>query len=206
MYFREKEDLDRAIQASLSTMTEEDMKKGKSKPNADLPSSDEKLVHTEENFPALGGKPQVQVDTNTSSLKPTSARSQTPVTSVTSTAVSNSATESKPSLADRFAMSNSMSVQHGVLNDFPTLVQPKPRSDKPCNSKPQKSGGNNFKSVLNVQKAEEDFPGLPSSNKYNEPTVGTWIQPEKSSSESNKKGNQKKRLPQISGQRHLLMM
>lgn len=193
MCFREKQDLDRAIQASLSTMTEEDMKKVKSKQNAELPSSDEKLVHTEENFPVLGGKPQVQVDTNASSSKPTSTRSLTPVTSVASTAVSNSTTESKTSLADRLAMSNSMSVQHGVFNDFPTLAQPKPRSDRPNNSKPQKSGGGNFKSVFNVQKAEEDFPGLPSSNKANEPTVGTWIQPGKSSSESNKKGNQKKK-------------
>lgn len=181
---REKQDIERAIQASLSTITDEDMKKGKNKPNVDSStSSDEEFAHTEENFPVLGAKSQVPVES-------TSARTQTPVSTVTSSAISNSTSESKTSLADRLAISNSMSVQHGGLNDFPSLLQSEPRRDGPNNVRPPNKGrGSNF----NVKKPEEEFPELPSSSKSNEPKLASWTQIGKSPSEQTKKSNQKKK-------------
>ncbi|XP_045214491.2 E3 ubiquitin-protein ligase ZNF598-like [Mercenaria mercenaria] len=171
--YREKQDMDRAIQASLSTMKDEDMKKDKSKQKAESSgSSEDEFAHTVENFPALGAQPHVPVENN----PPVGKKSQAPVSTVSSTAVSSTTTDSKPSLADRFAMSNSMSVQHGVLNDFPTLS---PRSDSPKNALPPKGRGGHFSSAFIVTKTEEDFPGLPSSNKSTKPMQGSWTQPEK---------------------------
>lgn len=171
LFCREKQDIDRAIQASLSTMKDEDMKK--EKPKAESPSSSEDdYAHTEEHFPALGATQAPPPAEN----NPV-AKAQVPVSVSTSTAVSSVTSDNKPSLADRFAMSNNMSVQHGGLNDFPTL---RPQSDKSINSLPSKGRGGKFTKGFQATKIEEDFPDLPSSNnKSFKPIQTGWTQPEK---------------------------
>jgi hypothetical protein len=197
MYFflwhiREKQDIDRAIQASLSTMKDVDMKK--EKPKADSSSSSEDdFARTEEHFPALGA--QAPLENNVSA----SVQSQATVsTTTTSTSVSTATSDSKPSLADRFAMSNSMSVQHGGLNDFPTLTS---RSDSSINSLPAKGRGAKFTSTFKAKNPEEDFPDLPSSNKSSfKPLQTGWTQPEKKinviDKPATKRPNSKHKIPQ----------
>lgn len=177
---REKQDINRAMQASLSTMNDADMKKGKSKNNTESSSSEEEFADTVENFPNLGAKTQDPVE-NYPAL---GVRSQAPASTAMTSTSTSSATDMKTSLADRCAMSNSLSVQHGVLNDFPSLNPSTTTSNSPKNVIPPKGRGTTFKgshikSAFSASKIEDDFPGLPSSNKSTKSTQGSWTQPEK---------------------------
>lgn len=168
------------MQASLSTMNDADMKKDKSKNNTESSSSEEEFADTVENFPILGAKTPDPVE-NYPAL---GVRSQAPVSAALTTTCPSSATEMKTSLADRCAMSNSMSVQHGVLNDFPSLNPSTTAGKGPKNVVPPKGRGTHFtgsriKSAFSGSKTEDDFPGLPSSNKSRKSTQGSWTQPEK---------------------------
>ncbi|KAL5018542.1 hypothetical protein ScPMuIL_004264 [Solemya velum] len=96
------EEVHKAIQASLQTMKNEDMKKGDPKVES---SSDEELLQNEENFPTLGGM------TSRAPIQPGR----------------HSPTEThEHSLANKLARSHGKSVQHSQMNEemFPTLSDP----------------------------------------------------------------------------------
>ncbi|KAL4240392.1 hypothetical protein ACF0H5_001182 [Mactra antiquata] len=174
--YREKNDIDRAIQASLSTMKDDDMKRDvKGKPTTTDPKTPDFQSQSVENFPVLGGKS----DTVTSSAASSSIQSNASV---------------KSSLADRLAMSNNMSVQHGTLNDFPTLGASVLHSTSPKNVPPKtapQSGNVNIKNVSKQKAVVEDFPELPSSKPTKTKTTGTWVKSNNNISERDKPAKQK---------------
>lgn len=155
--YSEREDIDRAIQASLSTMRDEDMKKDRYKSKQESSSSEDEFIQTEDNFPALGAN-NYQVNTNVAA----------------STAAVNNVAESKPSLADKFAMSNSMTVQHGKSGDFPMLKPSGSRVDSPTNMQTLKTSAANYAAAYSAKTVEDDFPELTSASKSQPVFKGTW--------------------------------
>ena len=156
--------MERALQASLSTMKER-------KPKAREAEVEEVLedrkpnLHDAENFPTLGGASSSGIDIPTSQA-------------------GNKSDQIKTSLADRLALANNMSVQHGTLapDEFPDL---KPKSVPASNSlsscasdksvsKKTKSGSTYSGAALNVNSAEEEFPELPKSKKPIPDPSGKW--------------------------------
>ncbi|WAQ97306.1 ZN598-like protein [Mya arenaria] len=112
---RERMDIDRAIQASLSTMSNEDMKKDKKPVVVDSSSSDDDFAQSDKHFPSLHSSAATTSQT-------TGTSTVTAATSNTTTTVTESSAN-KPTLADRFAMASNRTVQHGSMNDFPSLSQ-----------------------------------------------------------------------------------
>ena len=153
------------MQASLSTMKEETMKKVKQATEkqdpAVKPKEDSEYKPTADSFPVLG------------------ADVSTGATTVSSSEVS--------SLAERFAMANMLPMnyhaQPNSLNDFPSLLQDtRPRSPMNSNVAPKPvqgpASGKRFKSAVNGTRTEEDFPSLSSgkSSSKVQPT-GAWVKP-----------------------------
>ena len=193
-YFREDRDLERALQASLSTMKEDNQKKIKTvekKEEEFRPTVDNfpTLGSVEDNFPTLGGVSSVNVPATTASAAEVS------------------------SLAERFAMANMLPMnyhaQPNSLNDFPSLQQDyRPKSASNPNlipkSVPSKNANkSSFKSAMGNMKREEDFPELISSKKPVKPQpAGAWVKPgdnpyhndNKTSSKTNVKPNKTKQL------------
>lgn len=165
-------------------MSETDMKRDlKDKSSSDDKKPGVELSQNEENFPTLGGK---------TDEAPTSSSST--ISSSSSTTVS-----SKSSLADRFAMSNSMSVQHGTLNDFPTLSTSVSRSDSPMNVPSPRSGlGSNHVSVYKQKPVEEDFPELPTGGNAKKINSGTWVKTSNSGNERDKHTNKHSKKVHVS--------
>lgn len=160
---REKEDIERAIQASLSTMKEEDMKKEKPKEPV-VKSVERGISQSEENFPVLGAA-------KTSSV---------PVTTQENIGY-------KTSLANVCALGDNKSVQHGSLNDFPSLGTSSANSVAHVtvsNAKTKDSAKPVFVTAVKPVKREEDFPELPSTNKPSAPVSGSWIKPSKPTKQS----------------------
>ena len=158
--FREDRDLERALQASLSTMKEENQKKVKV---IEKKEEEEVFRPTAESFPTLGSEP-----------------TPVPTTTANSTEVS--------SLAERFAMANMIPMnyhaQPSSLNDFPSLQQDsRPKSASNPNLVPKSVPSNNigkssFKSAMGNVRRAEDFPELISSKKpvKTQPS-GAWVKP-----------------------------
>lgn len=156
---REDRDLERAVQASLSTMKEENMKKDKTVTK----KPEEVFKPTAESFPTLGGD-----------------AAPVPVTTANSTEVS--------SLAERFAMANMIPMnyhaQPNSLNDFPSLQQDsKPKSASNPNLAPKNIPTNNigktsYKLKMDGVRTEEDFPELTSGKKpVKAQPSGAWVKP-----------------------------
>ena len=180
------------MQASLSTMKEENLKKEKvvtEKQNTEFKT-------TEENFPALGGE-----------------HKQVPTTTASSTEVS--------SLAERFAMANMIPMNYTAqpksLNDFPSLQQDgRPKSPLNPNLAPKSVQRNNvgkpFKSAINGIRTEEDFPELKSNkNPVKVQPTGAWGKPgdnpyssdTKTSSKLRKNNSKQTRLKAVSDTNNL---
>ena len=168
--FCREEDVDRAIQASLSVMSEEKMKKSE-KPKEERVSPVTTISNTESDFPTLG-------NISVAALKP--SRSDSPIDSDHRDSDSERKSDS---LAKRLAMKSSQSVQHGgmSLNDFPSLhddthplssgaplkmgtvvTKPSASVSKSVSDKPIMAFDKRFKSG---PVREEDFPGLPTASK-----------------------------------------
>lgn len=156
---REDRDIERALQASLSTMKEENLKKEK----VVVKKQEEEFRPTKDSFPSLGGE-----------------ATPVPATTANSTEVS--------SLAERFAMANMIPMnyqaQPNSLNDFPSLHQSSiPKSASNPNivqrSVPSNNiGKSSFKSGIRTVTREEDFPELASGKKPIQTLPGgAWVKP-----------------------------
>lgn len=162
--YRERDDIERAIQASLSTMKEEDMKEKATKKSENSALKND-FVQNEDNFPSL-------------------KTSQAPVVSDTA-ACSTAQSTYKTSLADRCALVDHKSVQHGSLNDFPTLRESVPQTAVSVSSTNSKGPGksNKYVSAFKPRLREDDFPELPSSSKPSAAVGGSWLNSSKPSKE-----------------------
>lgn len=157
------EDMNRAIQASLSVMSEEKMKKSKPvEEEEERKTPSPELLQDTGHFPTLG---KMKDDSNTV------LRSDSPAN------VDSDSEKSSQSLAQRLAKKSNQSVQHGAMaeEDFPSLlnfikpsnpeVKANPlKASKPLHntSKPIQS---TYTDISNSRPASEDFPSLPSSKK-----------------------------------------
>ena len=144
-------------------MKEEDVKKDKPKkpsPPASAAAA-APVVRKEEDFPSL------------STPKP---KPSVPVTSESKSKPGTESSSSKTTLADRCALSDHKSVQHGALNDFPTLSDscPKPTVSTGA-SRSEKS--QSFLKAFKPSRQEEDFPELPTSTKTSAQAKSMWIKP-----------------------------
>lgn len=165
-FFLREEDMNRAIQASLSVMSEEKMKKAKPVEEEEArktPSPD--LLQDTEHFPSLGKmKEEVKA----------ALRSDSPAN------VDSDSEKSSQSLAQRLAKKSNQSVQHGNMaeEDFPSLLNfviPAKPEVKANPSKSAKPLLNTYKDVSQSRPASEDFPSLPSSKKVGSSTTsGQW--------------------------------
>lgn len=155
------EDMNRAIQASLSVMSEEKMKKTKpveEEEERKTPSPD--LLQDTEHFPTLGKMKEEGK---------TVLRSDSPAN------VDSDSEKSSRSLAQRLAKKSNQSVQHGAMaeEDFPSLLnfvkpsQPEGKANPLKASKPvqntSKPVQNTYTDVSKSRPAADDFPSLPSS-------------------------------------------
>lgn len=155
------EDMNRAIQASLSVMSEEKMKKTKpveEEEERKTPSPD--LLQDTEHFPTLGKMKEEGK---------TVLRSDSPAN------VDSDSEKSSRSLAQRLAKNSNQSVQHGAMaeEDFPSLLnfvkpsQPEAKANPLKASKPLQNASkpiqNTYIDVSKSRPAADDFPSLPSS-------------------------------------------
>lgn len=171
--YRERDDIERAIQASLSTMKEVDMKEKTTKQSENsAPKND--FVQNEDNFPSL-------------------TTSQVPIVSDTA-ACSTTQSTYKTSLADRCALVDHKSVQHGSLNDFPTLRESVPQTTVSVSATNSKGPGksNKYVSAFKPRLREDDFPELPSSSKPSVAVGGSWLNTSKPSKEKDNKHKKQK--------------
>lgn len=155
------EDMNRAIQASLSVMSEEKMKKTKpveEEEERKTPSPD--LLQDTEHFPTLGKMKEEGK---------TVLRSDSPAN------VDSDSEKSSRSLAQRLAKKSNQSVQHGAMaeEDFPSLLnfvkpsQPEGKANPLKASKPVQNTSKpvqiTYTDVSKSRPAADDFPSLPSS-------------------------------------------
>ncbi|XP_052821187.1 E3 ubiquitin-protein ligase ZNF598-like [Mya arenaria] len=183
---RERMDIDRAIQASLSTMSNEDMKKDKKPVVVDSSSSDDDFAQSDKHFPSLHSSAATTSQT-------TGTSTVTAATSNTTTTVTESSAN-KPTLADRFAMASNRTVQHGSMNDFPSLSQTIVRPES--STTPSVNNGVKVKALGKpLAKREDDFPELPTAKKTVTPSSNTnWTKPSKPT-EENKPKNRRSENP-----------
>ncbi|XP_062589412.1 E3 ubiquitin-protein ligase ZNF598-like [Saccostrea cucullata] len=156
------EDMNRAIQASLSVMTEEKMKQSKAVEEERKTPSPELLQDTEQ-FPSLG---KIKEE-----AKP--LRSDSPAN------VDSDSEKTSSSLAQRLAKTSNLSVQHGTMsvNDFPSLSLNPSKPDIMVNvTKASKPVPNSYSVVSKSGPVGEDFPSLPSgkSKRASSATIGQW--------------------------------
>lgn len=140
-------------------MKEEDFKKEKPSKQPPPASPNTDFVQTEENFPSL-----------------TTTNSSVPVTSESKTQVSTDSSV-KTTLANRCALGDNKSVQHGSLNDFPSLSETRPKPLVSTAGAPSSSKSQSFLAAFKPGKTEEDFPELPSSSNQSVKKTSTWIKP-----------------------------
>ncbi|KAH3872987.1 E3 ubiquitin-protein ligase ZNF598-like [Dreissena polymorpha] len=174
---REQRDLDRAIQASLSTMSEADMK-SKDSPRGVQESGprEQQFSTSEEHFPTLGdtapSRPPAPVRPATSAL---------PLTSSSAVPSPDGGSSHQVTLADRFAMATQHTVQHGGLDDFPALEGRVARQENSNNTRQH-----NKSATHRMVPKEDDFPELPTSTKQKAPVSSSWVKNTKPKSESKK--------------------
>lgn len=179
--------MNRAIQASLSVMTEEKMKKPKTVEEERKTPSPELLQDTQQ-FPSLGKMKE----------EPKPLRCDSPAT------VDSDSEKSSRSLAQRLAKKSKQSVQHGAMGeeDFPTLLMKPSKPEITVNvvktSKPAPHAYS-VASKLGPAGVQEDFPSLPVSkpNSASSASIGRWG---KNSAAGGKGFKTVKTVPSVSSQ------
>ncbi|KAK3090985.1 hypothetical protein FSP39_016257 [Pinctada imbricata] len=181
------DDMERAIQASLSVMKEEDMKKTE-KPKKERSSPLPVIEHTEQEFPTLG-------NVSVGAARPTGKESP-----IDSEHRDSDSEKSSESLAKLLAKNTSQSVQHGSmsLNDFPSLhddtIKPvgadllhklivtnaapqqkikTAKNEKVHVPKPQ-NPAQFYEKKMKSGPLEDDFPGLPSAKSASSNNL-SWV-------------------------------
>jgi len=133
---------------------------------AAVASPSTELSHSEDHFPSLHASTATATSTvNTSTTSASSGEQK-------------AASGNMTTLADRFAMATNHTVQHGGMNDFPSLSElARPEPQRQQISAPVK---NKLPMKPKVLVKEDDFPGLPTSGKSAVSNVNTnWTKPTK---------------------------